>query len=138
MQVRYWVFKDGDKTVALRRQATQPAPEWERLDPQEAPAVVRMLDDGSGRSRWVVVKIHEIDYHALLGDGWKEFAFEPTSAQRERCKTNHQGRSLEEVSAAEGFRWEELVAILTDQPWRRLVPMRAFTVARDWPLSVPQ
>ena len=39
-----------DQTVALRRQATQPAPEWERLDPQEAPAVVRMLDDGSGRN----------------------------------------------------------------------------------------
>ena len=138
MQVHYWAyfdappFADSRSLIDLVRAPQSPSPEYEKVDPQRAAALAK------GRHGWVVVKIHEIDYHALLGDGWKDFAFKPTDAQRERCRTNHQGRSLEEVSAAEGFRWEELVAILTDQPWRRLVPMRTFTVARDWPLSVPQ
>lgn len=137
MLVHYWVFKEGDKTVAMRRQPEAPAPGWERIDPKDASATAKTLDDLSGRSRWVIMPIHEIDYHALLGDGWKEFVFEPTPAQQERCRINH-GRSLEEIAAKEGLRWEEIVAILTVQPWRRLIPMRAFTTARDWPLSVPQ
>ncbi len=135
MLMHYWA--NGPETI-LRRASTAPefataiGEGWHTVRPERAVEIARTLPG------WVVVPIHEIDYHALLGDGWKEFAFEPTEAQRERCRTNHQGRSLEEVSAAEGFRWEELVAILTDQPWRRLIPMRAFTVARDWPLSIPQ
>lgn len=138
MLMHYWVRRENGQIVAMQRNGVCPDHGWERIDPREASSVARMLDDGTGRSRWVIVPIHEIDYHALLGDGWKEFVFEPTTAQRERCKVNHGGRTLEQVAAGEGLRWEEIVAILTDQPWRRLIPMRAFTVARDWPLSVPQ
>lgn len=134
MLMHYWVRRENGQIVAMQRNGVCPDHGWERINPLDAPSTARLLNDES----WVIMPIHEIDYHALLGDGWREFAFQPTPAQRERCKTNHGGRTLEQVAAAEGLRWEELVAVLTDQPWRRLIPMRAFTVARDWPLSVPQ
>jgi hypothetical protein len=133
MLVHYWVRRREDGAVLdMQRNAVCPEHGWERVDPKLAAEIAQGLEG------WVVMPIHEIDYHALLGDGWRRFPFKPTTAQRERCKVNHGGRTLEQVAAAEGLRWEEIVAILTDQPWRRLIPMRAFTVARDWPLSVPQ
>jgi len=132
MQVHYWVYREDGKITRMQRNSFRPDEGWERIDPLDAPSAARLLNDES----WVIVPIHEIDYHALLGDGWKEFAFQPTPAQRERCRINHQGRNLEDIR--EGLRWEELLAILNDQPWRRLVPMRAFTTVRDWPLSVPR
>lgn len=129
MLIHYW---HDPATGDLVRAPHQPSPEYARVDHKQAAEIARGLEG------WVVMPIHEIDYHALLGDGWRQFPFKPTPAQRERCKVNHGGRTLEQVAASEGLRWEELVAVLTDQPWRRLIPMRAFTVARDWPLSVPQ
>lgn len=138
MQVHYWVHREDGKITRMQRNSFRPDEGWERIPPQDAPSVARMLDDGSGRTSWVIMPIHEIDYHALLGDGWREFVFEPTEEQRQQCRVNHGGRELEDIAAKEGLRWEEIVAILTCQPWRRLIPMRAFTTARDWPLSVPR
>lgn len=124
MLVRY--YADFNKPALARASAPPEDGDWEEITWQQALLIAR------GEEGWVVVPIHELDKGFLAGDGWSHFMFQPTEQQRFRCVQNH-GRPLEEIK--EGLMWSELWAVLTDNMWRRIVPMRAFTLCRDWPKS---
>lgn len=124
MLIRY--YHDGQNDVLVRGPGAPDAGDFREIDWREAMLLAR------NRPGWVVVPINEMDRGFLAGDGWSHFVFEPTQPQRMRCFANH-GRTLEEIP--EGLQWSEIWAVLIDGMWRRIVPMRAFTMCRDWPKS---
>lgn len=130
MLMRYFAKYRNGKPVGFERQEMKPDADWVEIDIKEAVRIAPMFKG------WVVMAIHEIDRHALAGDGWSHFVWYATPEQRERAAINHSGQTLEQLSEGGGLRWEEIFAILTVNPWRRLILMRAFTCCRDWPKSV--
>lgn len=124
MLIKYYAdFEAGE----LTRSAEKPEHgNFEEITWKQALVIAR------GEEGWVVVPISELDRGFLAGDGWSHFMFQPTEAQRERCRANF-GVEIDDIPT--GLQWSELWSILTDSMWRRIVPMRAFTLCRDWPKS---
>lgn len=119
-------FHDPYRDVLVRAYTKPVEDQFSQITWQEAMFLAK------DREGWVVVPINELDRGFLAGDGWSHFTFQPTEAQRYRCVQNF-GRPLEQIT--EGLQWSELWSILTDNMWRRIVPMRAFTTVIDWPKS---
>lgn len=117
-------------TDALVRAAERPEG-YEEVSHTQAATLASLKGNG-----WFCMPIHRDDVNALAGIGWEQFCWEPTAQQRHRATVIFGGQTLEQVADRGGCRWEELWAVLTDNPWRRLVVMRAFTMCRDWPKSL--
>jgi hypothetical protein len=130
MEMRYY-YNPGSNVMVRCATNTQPTG-FTEVSPEQAARLASILANG-----WCCMPIQRDDINAISGIGWEHFCWEPTPEQQERAKANHGGRTLAQLAESGGLRWEEIWAILTNNPWRRLPVMRAFTMCRDWPKSLP-